>query len=446
LKKVLFVNAVDPNSEIQNRYRPLWPAYLAAHVEKDIGLNKFEFKFMTDRFENELESFNPDIVGISAVSQNFNYAKKYAATAKEKGVTVIVGGIHISYLPECLTRDMDVACLGESEKTFSELMQLYLDTGSPPEDKLKNIDGITYWNKGKRVQTADRKLLKPEQMIRPQRSVIGYQRHDYIFTSRGCPYKCIFCASTRYWDNVRYAPIDMVLQEIEELMENGVKVISFYDDLFIANRKRLHELSKAIIEKGFNKKLEFTCSCRANTVQPDKVEALKLMNVVSVGMGLESGAERILKYLKGGCSVEDNYEAINMFKDVGIQVNASFIIGVVDETEDEIMETYDFIRKSRLDFFDIYLLTPYPGTPIWSTAIEKKLVFNDMDWSRLDINTSPENPKAIIFSHLDKKKLTSLYKKFRRLRLFRIIIALPRSPWLRDVPKVLYGILKEKFS
>jgi anaerobic magnesium-protoporphyrin IX monomethyl ester cyclase len=447
MRRVLFVNAVDPVSEIQNRYRPLWPAYLVAAIEKSLGQGKIVFKFMTNSFKKEIQNYRPDVVGISAVSQNYNYAKQYAHMAKKQGLKVVVGGIHISCIPESLTEDMDIGCLGEAEDTFAALMQLYLDTGSFPVDQLERIEGIIFWHKGVRRQTPDRKLLTQEQIIRPKRSAIGYQRHDYMFTSRGCPYNCVFCSSSRYWEKVRYTPTTLVLEEIRELIDHGVRMISFYDDLFIANKKRFKELSNAIVARGLHEKVQFSCSCRANALDEETVERLTSMNIVSIGMGLESGSERILKYLKGNCTLKDNYSVINMLKDAGIQVNASFIIGAPDETEAEIMQTYNFVKKSRIDFFDIYLLTPYPGTPVWLEAMKINLVSNDMDWDRLNVNLVPDDPQSIILSqNLDRKKLASLYRKFKRLRLFKIIRALPGSPWIYDLPRVCYGILKEKLK
>jgi anaerobic magnesium-protoporphyrin IX monomethyl ester cyclase len=446
MMRVLFVNAVDPISEVENRYRPLWPAYLVAYTEKHLGVDKLEFRFMTRDFEDELRSFKPNIVAISAVSQNYNLAMKYAGIAKEYGLAVVMGGIHISYMPHCLTKDMDIGCMGEGEDTFLELMRHYLDFGDFSRVDLGRINGIVYHDGGKLVRTPDRPMLHSlDQLPHPKRSIIGYQSHDYMFTSRGCPYRCVFCASSRYWRKVRWASSEYVIDEIHELIEKGVKTISFYDDLFTVNKKRLRQIADMIVASGFHRRVNFTCSCRANDITLDVVKVLKSMNVVSVGMGLESGCDRSLGYLKENVSVKDNWQAINFLKDAGIQANASFIIGAPDETEEEIMQTYDFIKKSRLDFVDIYTLTPFPGTPVWDYAAKKNLVSDDMDWSRLNVNLDVNKDFAIFVSErLSRQQLLLIYKKFRKLRFYRMLKALPTSAWLRDLPKVASMVLFEK--
>lgn len=445
--RVLFVNVVDCVSEVANRYKPLWPAYLAGYAEKKLGGHHFEFRYMMDGFAKELESFKPHIVALSSASQDFDTAKQYAIEAKSRNLSVLIGGFHITNMPHCLTEQMDVGCLGEGEETFVELLTHYARYGCFRRKSLNNIYGIVYRKQGHLIITPRRALIEPiDDIPRPKRALIGYHSHDYMFTSRGCPYQCVFCASVRYWKKVRYASAESVIAEISELVDNGVRMISFYDDNFVVNKIRLQQISSGIVADGLHKKVRFTCSARANNLTQEVIDMLKFMNVVSVGMGLESGCGRVLKYLKGNISVQDNLQAINLLKDSGIQANASFVIGSPDETEMEMMKTYKFIKTSRLDFPDIFLLTPYPGTPIWEYAVKRNLVSDDMNWSRLNINRIAIDPKTVIIlsENITPEQMLSIYRKFRRLRLLRIIKALPGSPWIMDLPKVAWGMAKEK--
>ena len=223
-------------------------------------------------------------------------------------------------------------------------------------------------------------------------------------------------------------------------------MISFYDDLFVANKKRLHDIAILMEQSGLAKKVKFTCSCRSNMVNEDVVADLKRMGIVSVGLGLESGNPRVLNYLKGKTvTVEDNRRSVKVLTSAGIKANASFIIGSPDETETEMMDTYDFIRKSKLSFVDIYVLTPYPGTPVWDFAKSCGLVSDDMDWDRLNVNFEVNYTNAIILSKtVNRKRLYEIYKKFRRQRLVRNIRSLITHPMLLDLPKVALGIAKEK--
>lgn len=446
--KVLFVNAVDPVSEVESRYPPLWPAYLAAYTERHIGCEKVEFRFMTAEIAAELDSFRPDIVAIGAASQNFNFALHYAGVAREKATAVLVGGPHISALPQCLSRDMDVGCIGEGEQTFLELVRLFLDHGRWDPEHLRSVHGIVYRDNEELVTNPTRGLIpKLDDIPHPKRSIVGYEVDPYIIASRGCPYKCAYCASSRFWSRYRFASAEYVVEEIAELVGHGARVIRFNDDLFVANKHRVRRITELLAQRGLLGKVSFAVSFRANLVSEELVGLLKGMNVVSVTMGLESGCQRTLEYLKANVTVADNERAVNLFKAAKIQANGFFVIGSPTETHDELQETYEFVKRSRVDFFNVYVLTPLPGTPVWDFATQQGIVSDDMDWGRLNMNFEYNAAGAVYVSRtLSPGEIQLWYRKFRRLRLYKILRALPGSPWLRDVPRVALGVIKEEIA
>jgi radical SAM superfamily enzyme YgiQ (UPF0313 family) len=455
MKKVLFVRTVDTKSEVESRYPGLGLAYLASSLRSHFGEDYFEFKIIERGSEQDVKqqiaAFKPDIAGISSVTQNFNLAKRYAGFIKKMGIPLIMGGVHISMLPQSLPDDVDLACIGEAEETIKEVFDLFIKGKGFTEDELRKIQGIAFRDSNNDLAiTAPRSLVEDLDDIRlPARDLLEINRHSYVFSSRGCPFRCTFCASARFWDKVRLFSAEYVVNEIEELYSKyNVKVISFYDDLFIIKPRRLAEITALLEERGLHKKIKFTCSCRASLVNEKIAILLKDMGVVSVGMGLESGSPRILTYLKGETSsVQKNSDAVNILKKHGIAVNASLVIGSPDETESEMMETYDFIKNSSLDLVDIYVLTPYPGTPIWSYAKERGLVSEDMDWSKLNVNFSENYQNSIIVSELyDRKQIWQFYKRFKRLRLYINIKNIWRSPFLIDLPRYILKIVRARIS
>jgi radical SAM superfamily enzyme YgiQ (UPF0313 family) len=172
------------------------------------------------------------------------------------------------------------------------------------------------------------------------------------------------------------------------------------------------------------------------------------MGVVSVGMGLESGNQRVLSWLKGaGITVEQNYAAVKLLNRYGIIPNASFVIGSPDETRDEMLDTLAFIKKSGVGLFDAYNLTPFPGTPVWEIALRKGVVSEDedMQWEKLNVNFEVNKQTAIVLSEvLSRKELIAVYDKFRRYRLWHNFKNIWRHPMLSDLPKYLLKTVRER--
>ncbi len=438
MKRVLFTAAGNPHVLLDNLYPPLWPGYLAAYAERQLPAGSVEFRWDFGKIGQLLDRHRPDILGISSVTQNFGFAEQYANEAKKRGIAVIVGGMHITSLPRSLTPAMDVACLGEGEQTFCELLKLYLETGRFEPSRLEQIPGIAF---GDGVVTQPRPpIARMDDVPHPKRALLGYGHRAYLHTARGCSYACVFCSAARFWGKVRYASVDYILEEIEELVSRGARVIRFADDDFSSNLPRLRELAERIRQKGIDKRVKFSCWCRANQVNPEMVEILRAIHVVSVKLGLESGSPRILTYLKGtGISVEENRNAVALLKEAGMQVNADFLFGAPDETESEMMETYRFIERSPIDFFDINIFSPLPNTPVWELARRRQLVNErKMDWSRLNYKFVNDETRAIHLSErLNHRQLKTIHARFQRLRRRRTIRAAIRSPWRAEFPRLV---------
>ena len=445
--KILFINAVDFSVEVESRYPSLGPAYLAAVLRARFGASEFRFRIIDRDIETYLTSFRPDLVCISAVSQNYGLACKYAATVKKYGITVFTGGVHLSALPQTLSEDMDVGCIGEGEMTLTELVAVLLKNGVPVPDDLASINGIVYRNSGELRLTARREpVANLDDLPFPARDLLNIGAHSYLFTSRGCPYRCTFCSSSRFWGKTRYFSAEYVVKEIEELTENyGVKMISFFDDLFIGNRRRLQRIVELIEGNQRLEKVTFTCSGRANMITDDTVSLLKRMRIRSVGMGLESGCEKTLTYLKvDDISVQQNRDAVLRLERGGIAANASFVIGAPDETEEEIMQTYRFIKDVPVALFDVYVLVPYPGTPLWEYALASGVVSESMDWSILNVNFYRNGRKTVLLSKIfDRKRMRRIYGKFMRLRFLHNMITVWKTPQMHDVLSYMVNKITE---
>ncbi len=446
--RILLVNAVNPFVEAQNRYPALGLGYLVAMLRREFG-DRVEPLLIEDGVEETIRDWRPQVLAISSVSQNYNLAKRYAALGREAKIPVIVGGYHITELPSSLTRDMDVGVIGEGEYAICELMELFLEEESLPAARLTDLRGIVYWAGGEQVVTPPREVVGKagkslDQLPMPDRSMMRVRPHSNMLTSRGCPYNCTFCASTRFWPNIRYFSPEAMIEEVKHLRDDfGVRYITFHDDLFIANVKRLEEFHELVMQEGLPQQgFRFSCASSATRITDDMARMLKEMNFVSISMGLESGNQEVLNRLKGRAfKVEINEQAVHTLHQHGIHPHASFIIGESQETLEQMEETYQFIKRNPLSLVNIYVLTPLPGTPVWHQAKAKGLVSDDMDWDLLNISFELDWQRVILVSDtVSRKDLHRMYQRLRRLRLHKYARAVATHPFQMDLAE--YGRAK----
>lgn len=437
--KLLLINAINPYSEVQNRFPSLGLGYLASSLRSKWPEGTFKIRIIDHDIEKQITLFRPDVIGITSVTQNYGFAVQYARAAKEWGIPVVIGGMHVSVLPDTLSKDMDVAVIGEGEETFADLMKIFLQYGHFPGNELADIPGLAFRDAdGTLHRTAKRPWIEPMDQIRPPaRDLLQLGSRGGIFSSRGCPYRCTFCFSSRYWDKLRFFSAEYVVEELKEMVgKYGMRRVSFYDDLMIADPDRLQNIVELINREKSLSRVKFKVLARANLITNQSAQLLARMNVNAVGLGLESGNPRVLRYLKGGSvSVEDNYAAIVKLHNNGISAQASFVIGSPGETRKEILDTLNFIKESDLDFFDVYVLTPFPGTPIWDYAKSIGQVQDrGMDWGRLNVNYH-EVKDPVLVSGLPKAEIDELYRKFRRHRVVRTARRIYYNPFLGDILK-----------
>lgn len=343
---------------------------------------------------SKIDTLNYDIVAITSTSQDYYNAINIARYIKSHNpnIIVVLGGHHITYLPETMTSDFDIGVVGEGEQTFSELVEC-LDVNKKAIEPilLHKINGIIFWDNGRIIQTEKREFLtEMDRIPHPYRNP---QEAPYLFTSRGCPYKCSFCSSTAFWNKTRFFSAEYVIEEINLILEQNHQTsqISIWDDLFIANKPRLKKIIYLIEHGALRHQVNFSFSCRSNLITDELCSYLKRLYVAGTSFGAESGSDRILKLMNKGTTVEQNQKSLDLLQKYGISAGCSFIVGWPTETEDDVRKTYDFILKNVIERklpggFSVNILMPIPGTPVWNNAVSAGLInLNNFDWKRLSI-------------------------------------------------------------
>jgi anaerobic magnesium-protoporphyrin IX monomethyl ester cyclase len=416
--RILLVNVQKSVPDYVTRYDPLGLAYLASYAKRVFP--ELDISISTSSDVSSISKNRFDMIGFSSVSQNFSLAIEMIHRLSCIDIPLLVGGVHITLLPKCLPKGEHViGVLGEGEQTFVDLINLYLNRGRFSSEGLSQINGIAYRDDADQlVFTPTRPPIFPlDSLPFPDRNILNIPNGGttYIFSSRGCPYKCIFCASTRLHDRLRLFSAEYVVNEICQITSQYRPIhIKFYDDLFIASKKRLFDIVQILTRTRIAREVLFSINAAASMINDETAKLLRQMNVYSVGMGLESGNQNILTYLKSGqATVEKNLHAVDVLVKHGINPSASFIVGAPHEDESSFADTLKFLFKSKISKSYLYLLTPYPGTPLWDYAKEKGLVSDEMDWNRLDINENTNFDNRIILSeNLSPEILRKLFKQF----------------------------------
>jgi anaerobic magnesium-protoporphyrin IX monomethyl ester cyclase len=424
--KVGLINIKIPNVDRALTAAPNGIAYLASYIKQYNGIEDVYIEV----YPEKLMQRRPDVVGISTISQTFNKVKQLAKSIKEFNpkIKVIVGGPHITSLTETMTKYMDVAVLGEGEIQFGEVIKLIQDDNFNSEE-LKKIKGLAFWdennelfNTGERpwntqldlIPPPDRKLISS---IYLKEGEVPFQHQ--IMTERGCPFKCLYCSATAFWDKLRQHSIERVHSEILYLVNNfpEQKMIGIVDDLFGNNKKRLRQIVDMIRSEGLHKKFGFVCQTRASVFDEERAEMFAEMNMRIACFGFESSNDRVLKYLKGSGKAKDNQRAVDICDKHGINTLGNFILGSPTETEEEASDTYWFIRRNfdKLWRTGSGTATPYPGTKWWDYALEHNLVDSNFDrWEVLDL-TFDKYRTVYMSDTMDKETFTHILKEFQYL-------------------------------
>ncbi|WP_022664664.1 B12-binding domain-containing radical SAM protein [Desulfospira joergensenii] len=377
------------SDEIWKHQFPLGVGYLSAHLKK-VFQDEVDIRMMAK--EEEIYEHHPDLLMLSSTTQVIDIAERIAQKVKEKlSIPVILGGTHISAAPQTLMDSVDIGVMCEGEFIAENLVRIYMNDGEYRHDNLTGVKGICYHHINQILVNEKQPYIKDiDALSFPDRNIGKKARNVYLYTSRGCPYKCIFCASQNMWGNVRFHSAERVISEIEFLVdEYQAQSILILDDLFFANKKRFYAIAEAVVNRKINEKIKFEAFIRSNLVSEELIKKAKGMGINTLKFGAETGSDSLLKKLKGDLiSVKDHQKLIDLCSKYHIECYAPFIFGTPGETKADILMTRDFILKNKgqLTVHGFYHMTPYPGTSLWQYAQEQMLLPDKIDWKDMTMD------------------------------------------------------------
>lgn len=414
-----------------------------------------------EEIKSFLKKSSPDIISISCATPNFMNASNIAKMIKkELNMPVIIGGIHVSALPERTIKnhpEFDIAVIGEGENSFSEICDYY-------ENKCKNIkdiDGIVYRTKSGIKKTKPRKLIENVDTLPfPARQLVDINKYKLsvhvdlgkksatILTSRGCPFQCTYCASYLTMGyRFRFHSDKYVISEIEHLKSKySISHIVMQDDTFTVNKKRVEKICNALIDKKLD--IRWYCFARVDTVTKEMLALMKKSGCYSIGYGIESADDIILKNIKKNITIEQCRKALKSSNEVGLRTLAFFMFGNPGETRESIEKTIKFARELKPDLAFFNTLIPYPGTEIYDTYYKTKFEGSE-NWK--DFVAIGVNP-VIEFKDISTKDLQKYVYKANIQFYLRPLHILHLASQLRSFNELKvyinggYSILKQCFS
>ncbi len=393
MKKVVFVEPSSTHLHVYSRLTiPRLGSVLLGTIMRDRG---WDVKVYIEDIApvNMTEVLSADIVGISALTSTAPPSYRLAATVREAGVPVVLGGSHTTFLPDEGLDYADYVVRGEGEFAFPELVET-IERGRGFE----GIQGLSYWRDGQKVHNPERPRLADLDVnpIPDFTLVGGYdpRRIASVATSRGCPFPCTFCSVPgMYGSNFRTHSIDRVIQELKG--HAGTPYIFFADDIFTANRKRTRDLLTRMIAEGITP--EWGAQVRTETVDDDELLTLmRQSHCFNVFVGFESINPKTLHLFNKKQDLAKIQRAIDKFHDHGIKIHGMFVVGSDEDDVETIYQTARFARDNHIESVQLLILTPSPGSPDWSTLYSqgKKDILSN-NWELYDGHHCVHQPRKI---------------------------------------------------
>lgn len=370
-KKIVLMYVTPPGQDDFFIAMPLGIIYLGA-ILRQAGCDVVccdERVCTTAEVDNYIDQ--AEILGLSALTPHVNRAIRYAQKAKAKNpdVITVMGGPHATVDVDTFLDSgaMDYVIGGEAEDSIVDFMRA-IEVG---EDLLVKVPGIAFDKAdGTRHTMPQPPLIKDLDRIPfPAWEMLPFERYAamnkerlfYIFTSRGCPFRCIFCQKELTGRGFRTRTVDNILDELQEIHDKYQPGnVLFIDELFTCQKKRVYDLCEGIIKRGL--KLNMSCETRVDMIDYDMARTMKKAGFNRMYFGVESVSQRSLDTLVKDYKAEKVVECLKMIRRAGIWSKVFLIIGTPGETQADIDETARGIRAGMPDRVRTSLFNPLTAT------------------------------------------------------------------------------------
>lgn len=467
--RVLLIKSHRAFSKNPGHSPPLGLLYVAAYLRRHLGarvyiLDTFFEAHPVRRAAEAVREVDPDVVGISALTAEAPLAHLLAAVVKRgrADLPVVLGGPYASSDPVEATADehVDVAVIGEGERTFAELVQVIRDEGPSwrRSDTLDAVRGLAYRQDDQLHLTAPRPFIDDlDALPFPAWDLIDYRRYwslqsmatggirPYLtlLTSRGCPYHCVYCHQL-FGKRFRARSPESVADEVAALLGRGVGHIEVMDDIANFHRARFDRMLELLLERDLRPVLSFPNAIRADLMDDHSVELLKRVGVGEVSIAFETAAPRLQKMIRKNLSVDRALATVEAMARRRIFTRGYFMLGFPTETRAEMWQTIQLAHRSRLHLALFFTPNPFPGTELYEMSRQGGQGGDGVNTVDFEYFCGPFNASAVpdpVYRALYRWAYLGFYGDPRRTaRILR-----DRPSWA-DLPTRAYLLLRKTAS
>ncbi len=281
---------------------------------------------------------------------------------------------------------------------------------------LRHIKGLVWRDSGEIVVNPDRPFIRHlDDLPLPRHDLLPLKKYRaplvrgpyaFVVTSRGCPGGCRFCIKhVSYGSSVRFRSPENIVEELELLINLGVRSVHMYADLFTVSREQVVGLCELMLQRGL--RLRWTCNSRVDFVDPEMLRVMRRAGCWMISWGIESGSEEILRRAHKGISLDQAERALRWAHEAGLRNWGYFIVGLPGETEETIRETIRFAKRLPLDLALFHIAAPYPGSPFFFEVVEQGWFRPGIRWEEVDMDRST----VLDYPHLRAEELEGWARK-----------------------------------
>ncbi len=405
--KILFLSPGWPKGRLWGELAFKFPTLSLAALAA-VTPDSWEVAFHDDAIRATAFDTDADLIALTAMTAQAERAYQLADGFRSRGKTVVMGGFHASNLPDEALQHVDSVVVGEGELAWPQLLQ---DFEQGRLQRLYRADGLIDTGL---IPMARRQLFKGS----------GHLFTNTIQTTRGCPFDCEFCSVTAFYGRkYRKRPVEQVLAELQELRKVN-SFVFFVDDNIVADRRYSLELFAGMRGMG----LKWLSHAPIDTAEDQELlQAAGQSGCVGMFIGFESLNQESLVAMGKVTNKSAQYlEYANLFREHGIGILGSFVMGCDGDTPAVFEQTLRFCEDARLEAAIFPILTPYPGTKVRRRLEEEGRIFNN-NWRDYDMEHVTFQPRGMSVQEL-QDGYDQLCRSFYSFgSMYRRIVKLHRS-------------------